>query len=108
MSTLYLAQSALLVLGAGFAAYFAYQAFDSPPITLGEGPALPKYMTQPTQYRLGLILFVATCLLIYILIAYFHQSLIPIVGIINPDLKTAMQASMKDGSLPYPLAVIGF
>jgi glutamine transport system substrate-binding protein len=106
MSTLYLAQSALLVLGATFAAYFAYQAFDSPPITLGDGPALPKYMTQPTQYRLGLILFVATCLLIYLLIAYFHQSLVPIVGIINPDLKTAMQAAMKDGSLPYPLAVI--
>ena len=106
MSTVYLAQSALLILGAAFAAYFAYQAFDSPPITLGDGPALPKYMTQPTQYRLGLILFVATCLLIYLLIAYFHQSLVPIAGVISPDLKTVMQTAMKDGSLPYPLVVI--
>jgi hypothetical protein len=89
-----------------FAGYWACQAFDRPPITLGDGPALPRYMTQPGQYRLGLIAFVGTCLLVYVLIAYFHQDLVPIVGAINPELQHTIEGSMKDGSLSYPLTVI--
>jgi ABC-type amino acid transport substrate-binding protein len=106
MSNVYLAQSALLVLGMAFAGYWAYQAFDKPPINLGDGPALPRYMTQPSQYRTGVIVFVGTCLLIYALIAYFHQQLVPIVGVISPELQEAILKSMNGGSLSYPLVVI--
>lgn len=103
---LYFAQCLLFALGLAFTAYWAYQAFDAPPIKFGDAPALPRYMTQPTQYRLGMIVFVAACLLIYILIAYFHEELLPIIGAINPDLKSAMEKSAKDGTLSYPLIVI--
>jgi polar amino acid transport system substrate-binding protein len=106
MSSFYLAQYVLLSLGMAFAGYWAYQAFDMPPIKLGDGPALPRYMTQPSQYRLGLIVFVGTCLLVYSLIAYFNKQLLPIVGAINPELENTIEKSMKDGSLPYPLVVI--
>jgi hypothetical protein len=103
---LHTAQAALLVLGMAFAAYWAYEAFNAPPFKLGDGPALPRYMTQPGQYRLGAIAFVAMCLVVYSLIAYFHQDLLPLVGIIAPDLYAAIEKSTKDGSLAYPLVVI--
>ena len=106
MSNVYMAQYVLLILGMAFAGYWAYEAFDTPPIKLGDGPALPRYMTQPGQYRLGVIVFVGTCLLVYTLIAYFHQDLMPIVGALNPELQHTIEKSMKDGSLSYPLTVI--
>src|SRR5262245_30636980 len=83
-TVLYAAQAALLLLGMAFAAYWAYEAFDTPPIKLGDGPTLPRYMTQPTQYRLGVIAYVGVCLLVYVLIAYFHRDLLPLVGAIMP------------------------
>jgi ABC-type amino acid transport substrate-binding protein len=106
MSNIYFAQYVLLTLGMAFAGYWAYQAFDTPPIKLGDGPALPRYMTQPSQYRVGVITFVGTCLLVYALIAYFHQELLPIIHALNPALQIAIEKSMKDGSLSYPLVVI--
>jgi hypothetical protein len=62
-----------------FAGYWAYEGFDTPPIKLGDGPTLPRYMTQPSQYRLGVIAYVGVCLLVYALIAYFHKPLLPLV-----------------------------
>ena len=106
MSNVYMAQYVLLILGMAFAGYWAYEAFDTRPIKLGDGPALPRYMTQPSQYRLGVTVFVGTCLLVYTLIAYFHQDLMPIVGALNPELQHTIEKSMKDGSLSYPLTVI--
>ena len=103
---LYTAQAALLILGMAFAAYWAYEAFDAPPIKLGDGPTLPRYMTQPSQYRLGVIAYIAVCLLVYALIAYFHKDLLPLVGALAPDLYKIIVKSMNDGSLTYPLVVI--
>jgi hypothetical protein len=106
MFDVYTAQYVLLILGMAFAGYWACEAFDTPPIKLGDGPTLPRYMTQPSQYRLGVIAFVGTCLLVYALIAYFNQDLLPIVGAVDPGLRQTIENSMKDGSLPYPLVVI--
>src|SRR5947199_7030594 len=76
---LYTAQTVLLILGMAFAGYWAYEAFDAPPIKLGDGPTLPRYMTQPSQYRLGVITYVGVCLLVYALIAYFLEPLLHLV-----------------------------
>ena len=103
---LYTAQAVLLILGMAFAGYWAYEAFDAPPIKLGDGPTLPRYMTQPTQYRLGVIAYIGVCLLVYALIAYFHKDLLPLVGAMAPDLHKIIVKSMNDGSLAYPLVVI--
>ena len=103
---LYTAQTVLLILGMAFAGYWAYEAFDAPPIKLGDGPTLPRYMTQPSQYRLGVIAYVGVCLLVYALIAYFHKPLLPLVRVLAPELYQAIDKSMSDGSLPYPLVVI--
>jgi len=102
----YMAQAALLLLGMAFAGYWAYEAFDTPPIKLGDGPTLPRYMTQPAQYRLGVIAYVGACLMVYALIAYFHRDLLPLVGAIMPELHKTIERSMTDGSLTYPLVVI--
>ena len=103
---LYTAQTALLILGMAFVGYWAYEAFDAPPIKLGDGPTLPRYMTQPSQYRLGVIAYVGVCLLFYALIAYFHKPLLPLVRVVAPELYQTIDKSMSDGSLPYPLVVI--
>src|ERR1044071_9884621 len=103
---LYTAQTVLLIFGMAFAAYWAYEAFDAPPIKLGDGPTLPRYMTQPTQYRLGVLAYVGVCLLVYALIAYFHKPLLPLVRVLAPELYETIEKSMSDGSLPYPLVVI--
>ena len=103
---LYTVQTVLLILGMAFAGYWAYEAFDAPPIKLGDGPTLPRYMTQPSQYRLGVIAYVGVCLLVYALIAYFHKPLLPLVRVLAPELYQAIDKSMSDGSLPYPLVVI--
>jgi len=89
-----------------FAGYWAYQAFNTPPIKLGDGPTLPRYMTQPNQFRLGVIAYVGVCLLVYTLIAYFHKELLPLVGAVAPELHKSLKDSMIDGSLSYPLVVI--
>ena len=103
---LYTAQAVLLILGMAFTGYWAYEAFNAPPIRLGDGPTPPRYMTQPSQYRMGAIAFVAMCLLVYALIAYFHKEFLPLVGIVAPELYQTIEASMTDGSLAYPLVVV--
>jgi hypothetical protein len=105
-TVLYTAQAVLLVLGMAFTGYWAYQAFNAPPIRLGDGPTLPRYMTQPSQYRMGAIAFVVMCLLVYALIAYFHKEFLPLVATVAPELYQTIRASMTDGSLAYPLVVI--
>jgi hypothetical protein len=103
---LYTAQAVLLILGMAFTGYWAYEAFNAPPIRLGDGPTLPRYMTQPSQYRMGAIAFVVMCLLVYALIAYFHREFLPLVGIVAPELYRTIDKSTTDGSLAYPLVVI--
>src|SRR5438552_3358073 len=49
---------------------------------------------------------VGLCLLVYALIAYFHKPLLPLVRVLAPELYQAIDKSMSDGSLPYPLVVI--
>jgi hypothetical protein len=105
-TVLYTAQAVLLILGMAFTGYWAYEAFNAPPIRLGDGPTLPRYMTQPSQYRMGAIAFVVMCLLVYALIAYFHKEFLPLVGIVAPELYRAIDKSTTDGSLAYPLVVI--
>lgn len=106
MFDVHLAQYILLTLGLAFAGYLAYQAFDTPPVQLGDDPALPRYMTQPNKYRLGVMTFVGTCLVVYILIFYFHKELLPIAGALNPALQHAIETWMKDGSFSYPLGIV--
>src|SRR5579863_6079507 len=103
---LYAAQKAVLLCGLAFTGYWAYQAFNAPPIPLGDGPALPRYMTQPRQYRLGAVVFVGACLVVYGLLAYFHRALFPLAGIIDSDLGKAIDKATTDGSLAYPLVVV--
>ena len=69
----------------GLAAYSAHGAFESPTATLGEGPAPPKYMTQPRQYRMGEAAFISICLLVYGLIVWYYRELLPIIDIEAPQ-----------------------
>jgi hypothetical protein len=103
---LYPPVTVLLILGMALVGYWAYEAFNTPPIPLGDGPTPPRYMTQPSQYRTAVIVFVAVCLIFYSLIAYFHREILPLVGYISPPLYKFVQSLTTDGTLSAPLVVI--
>jgi hypothetical protein len=42
-----------------------------------------------------MIAFVTMCLLVYALIAYFHQDLVPIVGVVTPHLQHTIETSIE-------------
>lgn len=101
------AQVALLILGVALTGYAAYGAFETSRATLGDDPTPPRYMTQPRQYRLGLLAYVAISLLVYILIVYFHKQLLPLVPIVAPPgLAEIIANAAKNDSISFPLVVI--
>ena len=106
-SMLYPAQAAFLLFAMGIAAYFAYTAFNSPAIKLGDGPTLPRYMTQPRQYRMAMIAYVIMCLVFYDLGTYFFKDLLPLADFIAPaPLETLIHGAITNGALSFPLTVV--
>jgi hypothetical protein len=106
-STYYIPRGALLLLAMGLAAYSAHGAFESPTATLGEGPAPPKYMTQPRQYRMGEAAFISICLLVYGLIVWYYRELLPIIDIEAPQyVRKAIEDLANDSKMSFPVVVV--
>lgn len=104
---LFPAQAAFLIFAMAIAGYLAYAAFDTPPIPLGDGPTLPRYMTQPNQYRLAVIAYVAISLVFYDLGAYFFRELTPVIALFAPDwMMQAFNSASANGTLSFPLTVV--
>ena len=99
-------QAVILLFGLLFSGYFAYQAFNKPAITLGEWPTDPRYMARRNQFRAGASLFVFVSLLLYIIIAFFHKELLPILKLYDEDLFKIAEGFTKNGSFAYPVVVI--
>jgi hypothetical protein len=55
--------SLLVIAAVLIAGYFARGAFDTPIVTIDDGPAPPRYMTQRRQYRLGMFAYIEGSLL---------------------------------------------
>jgi hypothetical protein len=94
---------ALFTIAAFFVLYSASRAFDAP---VGDGPTLPRYMTQQNQYRLGLTAYAGTCLLLYALFNYYYKDLLPLTEYIEPQWKDLIEESMRHGYIHYPLIAI--
>ena len=106
-SMLYPAQIAFLLGAMAIAAYYARAAFDTPPIKFGDGPTPPRYMTQPRQYRLGVIAYVVICLAFYDLGTYFFRDLLPLAGFVAPSwLEKLIDTVVANGLLSFPLTVV--
>ena len=106
-STYYLPLGTLLLLAMAIAAYTAHGAFELPSAKLGEDPAPPKYMTQPRQYRMGEAAFISICLLVYGLIVWYYQDLLPIIDFEAPSyVRNAIEHSVSDNKMSFPIVVI--
>jgi hypothetical protein len=106
-SILFPAQVALLIGAMAIAAYFAYSAFDTPTIKLGDGPTPPRYMTQPRQYRLAVIAYIVICVAFYDLGAYFFKDLLPLADFVAPSwLQKMIDSLAANGLLSFPLTVV--
>ena len=104
---MYLAQFLLLILGMTFAGYAAYKAFGRTSFSFAGEPTLARYMTRPGQYRLGVITYVALCLLIYALVIYFYRDFLPIADLVAPpEFRLVIETWMSSGSLPRAVVVI--
>lgn len=98
----------VLVMAAVFvASYFARGAFDSPIVTPDDGPAPPRYMTQPRQYRLGMIVYIGLCLVGYLLIVVFYRPLSPFFAPLEPEpLRKLAQTYVQESRLSFPVVVV--
>ena len=106
-STYYVPLGTLLLLAMAVAAHSAHGAFKSPNAKLGEGPAPPKYMTQPRQYRMGEAAFVAICLLVYCLIVWYYRDLLPIIDFEAPSyVRNLIEHLANDSKMSFPVVVI--
>jgi hypothetical protein len=89
------------------AIYYARSAFDAPIGTLEEGPAPPRYMTQPRQYRKGMIVYIGLCLAAYALIVGYYKDLAPIIEIAAPgEVRPIIDTAIKQNAMTFPIVVV--
>lgn len=74
-----------VLLGIALTWFFAYQAFNRPPIALEDLPTPPRYMATRGQFLLGAASFVALSLMLFGIIVAFYRELVPFAGIINAE-----------------------
>jgi hypothetical protein len=97
----------LLVIGLLVAGYFAHGVFEVAIPTPDYGPAPPRYMTQPRQYRMGMIAYVGLCLIAYMLIVAFYSDLAPFFAPLEPAAVDKLaQTYIKGAQISFPAVVI--
>ncbi len=97
----------LVAIAVVMAAYYAHNAFETPIATPDDGPAPPRYMTQPRQYRMGMFAYVGLCLIGYVLIVGFYKDLAPFLApVAPPPLKPYIQAYVQGSPMSFPVVVV--
>jgi hypothetical protein len=88
-------------------AYYAHGAFERPIVTPEDGPAPPRYMTQPRQYRMGMIAYMGLCLVAYALIVGYYKDLAPFLELAAPpEIRPAVDAAINQSALSFPVVVV--
>ncbi len=97
----------LVVVALSFASYYARIAFEAPITTPEYGPAPPRYMTQPHQYQVGLIIYVGMCLAAYVLIVGYYKDLAPFLELVAPpELRPIIDTGIKQNAMSFPVVVV--
>jgi hypothetical protein len=97
----------LVVVALGFASHYARVAFEAPINTAEDGPAPPRYMTQPHQYQLGMIIYVGLCLAAYVLIVDYYKDLAPFLEIAAPlEIRPVIDTEIKQNAMSFPAVVV--
>jgi hypothetical protein len=89
------------------AIHYARTAFEAPIGTPEDGPAPPRYMTQPQQYRLGMIAYIGLCLAAYALIVGYYKDLAPFVEIAAPgEVRPIIDTAVRENAMSFPVVVV--
>lgn len=97
----------LVTIAIVLAAHYSRGAFEAPITTLEDGPAPPRYMTQPHQYRMGMIAYIGLCLAVYALILGYYRDLAPFFELAAPpEFRELIDAGIKQSAMSFPVVVI--
>ena len=97
----------LVTIAIVLAAHYAHGAFEAPITTPEDGPAPPRYLTQPHQYRMGMMAYIGLCLAVYALILGYYRDLAPFLEVAAPpEFRDVIDAEIKQTSTSFPVVVI--
>ena len=94
-------------IGLVFAGYYAHNSFAAPIATPEDGPAPPRYMTQPNQYRMGMTAYIGSCLAAYVLIVVYYKDVAPLLELAAPpQFRQLIDDTIKQSSMSFPAVVV--
>ncbi len=103
----YVLRILLVTIAVVLAAHYAHGAFEVPIATSEDGPAPPRYMTQPHQYQMGMIAYIGLCLAVYALILGYYRDLAPFIELAAPpEFREVIDAEIKQSSMSFPVVVV--
>jgi hypothetical protein len=101
----WLSHMAMTVGGVGLAMRWAYDAFGRREVSVANVPTFPQYMTNPQQYRLGSLMFVAFAGVVFLLLVYRHEEVVAVVKVFGPEVSKQIIAAVETKSASYLFAV---
>jgi hypothetical protein len=104
------AHFAITLIGMMFAVRLALEAFARRSVPLADVPTIPRYMTNPQQYRLGSWLFVIFACGFFFLLVYEHRQVVEVASVFQKELPEVVGEwveAAKGESPSYLLIIAG-
>jgi hypothetical protein len=101
----WLSHMAMTVGGVGLAMRWAYDAFGRREVNVADVPTFPKYMTNPKQYRLGSLIFVACAGVFFLVLVYRHEEVVAVAKVFGVGPGKEIMDAVEAKAAPYLLVV---
>jgi hypothetical protein len=102
---LWLSHVAMAAGGMGLAMRWAYDAFGRREVSVADVPTFPKYMTNPQQYRLGSLIFVACAGVFFLVLVYRHEEVVAVAKVFGVGPGKEIMDAVEAKAAPYLLIV---
>ena len=98
-----LIQWVITLLGLAIAAWLAIDAFNRPSVSIADQITLPRYMTNQSQYRLGMLVFILFACGFFLLLVQEHSAVLTLLTLLDGwgILPKNVIAAAQDKAAPY-------
>ena len=98
---------AITLCGVAVAAWWAMDAFDRPSINIADQAILPRYMTNQSQYRLGVFIFILFSCGFFLLLVIDHEEVFAVLSLLDGwgMVPKGLADAAKERAAPYLLVV---